>query len=160
MEGVLRQEGGKVSVGGGHDRSWYRPLNPEGQADHDPTTIGSFTGAFEALNIRHAQPGRQYYYERKNANALQAARNNGWRRVRPEDPERMGSVEDDMDRGSPMDSGVGTAFDDIVMMKIPIEKHRALKPQEEAENRARLEGATQSYLGSTEAAALEDRYGA
>jgi len=70
----------------------------------------------------------------------------------------MGQV-DDMDRGSPIDSGVGTAFDDVVMMTTSIENYRKLMKDQEDENRARLEGATEDYIGNAEAMALEDRYG-
>jgi hypothetical protein len=105
-----------MSLDVGDDFSWFKPVDLSGE------TIGSYIGDHEALNLSGAQPGFHYYYQRNKTDAIIRYLNKGWSVVGPDDPEKFGSGRVSWKVQTTL--GTDRAYQDVVLMKIPLELYR------------------------------------
>jgi len=127
-----------MGVSGGGDRKDLRPHEPNRQK-----AKGTFRGSFEALNVRNAQPGFNYYYERRKPGEVLRRMNEGFEVVQAGDPEGWGA--DVPAAVGEMLDGV-KAYGDLVLMRIREDKYRMMKEQKAALARAAIDGSTAEYL--------------
>lgn len=122
----------------GDDLSWYEEYAP------DDYTIGHFRGAMASLNISNADPNMKYYYASNNPNDIVRFLNQGWVPVGPEDPERYGAKRLDA-WNIPAALGTERAYQDVVLMKIPIDQYREIQRQKDEYRKGLLQGVTHDY---------------
>jgi hypothetical protein len=96
----------------------------------------------EALNVKNAQPGMHYYYERAKPSDVQRRLNEGWEPVTSSDPEQWGAeLPEDVQRQL---DGV-KAFGDVMLFKISTDRYRLLQDQWIQEAKDRRDGPEVSY---------------
>ncbi len=118
--------------------SWTKPVEPGNRE-----RLGNHRGPNEALNVIGAVPGFHYYYEaRKGSNVLRRV-SQGYEVVTAEMPERFGAHLPDP--VSKQLDGI-TAFSDVILMRIPIEKYKKIRAAQDQEARERFEASTSTYL--------------
>lgn len=129
-----------MSLVPGDDLSWYDELTFSDDGD----TIGHFRGDLESLNIENADPDFAYYYARNNPNDLVRFLNAGWAPVGPDDPESYGFKRV---KGWNIQHRLGTehAFQDVLLMKIPLDRYRKIQEEKQAEHREMLNGVVTSF---------------
>ena len=133
-----------MAISGGGDRRELRPIRQEAGV------LGSHKGAHEALNIRNPQPNTHYRYERANQSAIQRSKNNGYRFVQDSDPEAWGVDDDEMPMSVQSQLSSIRAYQDVVLMKTPLDNFKRITDEQESRSRAALDGAEAAYLSEGE----------
>ena len=133
-----------MAIRGGGDRRELRPLQT------DAGVLGNHKGAYEALNIKNAQPDEHYKYVRLSDSAIQTALNLGYRFVMDDDPEDWGVSKAEMPMRVQGALDSRKAFQDVVLMKIKLDKYVELRNEHDARSRAALDGAEAAYLNAGE----------
>lgn len=125
-------------TGGDNLADWADPHEPD---DH---VVGHFRGDLESLNIANAQPGFHYYYARNNPNDIVRFLNQGWTPVGPDDAESYGAKRI---KSWNIQHSLGTerAFQDVILMKIPLEKYRAMQKENESYKKTLLDGVVHNF---------------
>jgi hypothetical protein len=116
---------------------WCEPVDPGSDV------LGDHRGNTEALNIRNARPGFHYYYGLNNPNQALRLLEQGFELVGADDPEQFGAQFPEA-VGTPLD-GL-RAFNDVVLMRIPLDKYRLLRAERAENARAAREAPTQAFL--------------
>jgi hypothetical protein len=104
------------------------------------------------MNVRNAQPGFVYYYERRKPGNVLKRMNEGWKPVGKADPEQWGA-EMPAEVGEMLD-GV-KAFGDLVLMKIREDKYARIKAEKEARAKAARDGSAAEFLSKGHQRALQ-----
>jgi len=130
-----------MSVRGGENLEWLKPL-----AANRENEVGSHVGKSRALNVRNPQPGYHYYNEHRVPGSIQKRLNEGWRPISSHDPESWGVDLSEVDGVKFPELDGLQAFGDVICMKIPIEKYRALKEERARQAKVLREGTTEEYL--------------
>lgn len=99
-----------------------------------------------SLNVRNPQPGMVYYWARAKPGQVQRLMNLGYKVVNHED----GDTEK---YGAELPPGVSAAalggytpYQDVILMKIPVEKYAELKERQRADADAALHSSDSAYL--------------
>lgn len=134
-----------MGLQGGDDRFSYRPYDPH---DEESGTIGHHRGSSESLNISGAIPGYHYCYKRNDSNSVVRAMGQGYEIVAATDPERFGTRRLPDGVQSQID-GMRT-YQDVVLMRIPIEDYDKLQAEKSVERSSQLTGITDTYFAEGE----------
>lgn len=143
-------------IQGGGSREWLTPLDPRGNLPHESgdsvEVVGAHKGFFTGLNIVNPQAGYEYQWSLRNPNQIMSARQRGWRTVTGDDPEmaafRTAVYGDEDDTDTPTDLDTSNVFNELVLMKIPAGKLRAIRDQQKLESQNSLHGAGyRSFMG-------------
>ncbi len=133
---------------GGGDRSWWTPLNPDGNkpsVDGITPTIGCHAGESAVLNVQNPQQGFEYRWEKKDPRKIMRAKMRGDIPVLAGDQEYMGlNRMVGLDSASPMDTQ--DIVGDVVLMRTPIEVMRKRREAEAVEAHKRLHGAYANFI--------------
>lgn len=119
---------------------WCKPTNP-----HKSESLGNHKGDFEALNIKNPQPGMHYFWAKKTASSVRRFMRYGFEVVQAEDPEEFGARLPEK-VGALLDGA--TAYSDVVLMRIPLERYRQFRNQRKQLVEAKREASTQAYLAA------------
>jgi hypothetical protein len=95
------------------------------------------------MNIKNPQPGRSYYYSRRDPNTIQRLLNDGWLPIRADDPEQWGAdlpeeVQDSLD-------GL-RAFKDVFLMWTTNENYARIKREKAKRAKEARMGTERGYL--------------
>lgn len=131
-----------MSLQGGPSFHDLEPLLIDRDELGRPTSVGCHRGAYEALNVRNAQPGMIYYYAARRRGVLRFL-NRGWEVVLDSDPERWGAELPDKVQAQ---LGGEKAFQDVVLVRAPEDLVRAENDEKAAQARAALNGSEQAYF--------------
>jgi hypothetical protein len=142
-------------LGGGADRSWLEPLTLEGNKRTDNPElegmVGCHTGRYIGLNIKGAQPGFEYIWERNDAPSMMQAQQKGGQVVKDGDPEmsafRAVGYEDS--NFTPPDSR--EVYKDVVLVRYPSERIRAIREQEQRKAKAMMREGARDYADRADA---------
>lgn len=144
-----------MPISGGADLSELRPLDAQGNLPDESgePTLGSHREGFEALNVRNPQPGMFYFWQRRDRSQIRRSYLKGAEVVPPDAPESMGEIRDPK-VACALDGVPG--YDDVVLMRMPIEKRaKDLRDRQELANR-QLQGAESDFIDK--GSAVEDHY--
>lgn len=144
-------------AGGGHDLSWYEPLNPNGSRDLDTAeeTLGCHVGPYAGLNVVRPQPGFAYSWINNDPRDKLRSRHNGAQVVQAEDPEYSAYTEFGDDYNTPLDTS--QLYQDVILVRTPIEKVRERREAEARKAELQARGSVDDYL--SRASDLEAEYG-
>lgn len=126
-----------MGLQGGGSLEWTRPIH---SGDEE---VGCHRGDHAALNIRNAQPGFQYYYVRAHPSKILQFQNRGWEVLTSEHPERWGAELPAMIQAQ---LGTVRAYQDVIPVRIPLERYRRNRAMQEALAKASREGPSEAYL--------------
>jgi len=126
-----------MALQGGGSLEWTRPIDPSDDV------VGCHRGNHEALNIRNAQPGFQYYYVRATPSKVLQFQNRGWEVLTSDHPERWGAELPDIIQ---QQLGSVRAYQDVIPVRIPLEIYRRNRAMQDALARASREGPSEAYL--------------
>jgi len=128
-----------VGVSGGGDNWDLRPVQ------HEDGVVGCHKGQFEAFNVRNAQPGTHYYYERNHPGKILRRLNQGYRVLSDQDPEAWGADNLPEEYRSSVDTA--RAFGDVVAMATPMENYRKIRKDKVRLAEIARDGAEADFLG-------------
>ena len=139
-------------LGGGADRAWLEPLDPEGNRDPGyegeeefDSMVGCHTGNFFGLNVCNPEPGFEYVWERNtDKDKLRCVRQGG-RMVDANDRE-FAAVRNilGVPEGSPLDSL--NIYNDVVLFKYPESAIRRKREQEQKKARNMVRGGAKAFI--------------
>ena len=146
-----------IGLGGGSDREWLETLDIEGNRNPDlgveEKTIGAHVGPYSGLNVMNPQPGYEYEW------LLNPSRSGGSHADSHMIHQIGGEVVKDGDQEfaayKQMEGlqaeGVDTStvFNELVLVRIPVEKQRArMQHQLDANNKMLRKGPEESFVNS------------
>lgn len=141
-----------MALQAGDNFAWYKPVDLG-----NTETIGNFVGDHEALNVSGAQADFHYYYQRNKPDAVIRFLNKGWSVVGDNDPEKFG----DGRVSWKVQTSLGTerAYQDVILMKIPLSKYREQQEAHQAYNQSIMaeQGSRFVELGEERASELRQR---
>lgn len=129
-----------MSVSGGGNRSWLKPLPPRRE-----NVIGTHQGSSEAMNVSNPVPGMHYHHARRDASYIQRKLNEGWRPIPKDSPEGWGCNIGDMVDKFPELDGL-RAFQDVILMRMPTEQYSRLQMEKQRRANVLRMGNTEEYL--------------
>ena len=137
-----------MPLSGGGDRSLLRPV------EHTQGELGNHKGPNGHLNVRNPQPGFNYHWivRRRNRVARRAAQ--GYEMVTADHPEEFG---DDLNPDIQRSIDSVKESQDVVLMRIPVEKKLEINREKRRQANLALKGAEEDYLDRGERAS--DRLG-
>lgn len=148
-------------LGGGADREWLEPLDPEGnrdpgyeEEDEFDSMVGCHTGNYFGLNVYNPEPGFEYVWERNTDRDKLRAIQSGGRMVDANDRE-FAAVRSVLgaNEGAPLDSL--NVYNDVVLFKYPESAIRRKREQEQTKARNMIRGGERSFVDRATAAERE-----
>ena len=141
-------EGNDFSMGGGYDKSWMTPLDPEGNIvdenyDIMEHKVGCHTGKFEGLNVVNPKPGYEYMWL---LNPTRAGADPGdWFAIQSRQAEIVKSEDPEfrpyhaaMGEAGPSFMDTSFQFRELVLCRIPQDVMRKEREEQVAENARQL----------------------
>jgi len=141
--------------GGGHDLSWYEPLNEQGSRNLDlesgDETVGCHVGPYAGLNVAQPQPGFEYSWALNDPRELLRARHRGAEVVQGSDPEYAPYNDFQDPHQTPLDTS--QLYQEVVLVRTPMETVRKRRAEEQRKAEISARGFVDDYLNR--ASALE-----
>lgn len=152
-----------MSIGIGRDRSWMRPLTPEGSVQTDNPSIKNITGCHPkdspsfGYNVINAQPGFEYTWERMDPRERTRIRMEGGQIVKQGEPESSvlshyaeEGLSPQPHRATPLDSTHNNG--EVMLVRWPVDKIRAKHERERAKSLTMVRGGAREYMDKTSGA--------
>jgi hypothetical protein len=126
-----------MPLSGGGDRELLRPVR------HVKGQIGNHRGPSGHLNVRNPQPGFDYHWVIRRRNRVARRAILGYEMVTKEHPEEWG---DDLDPNIQRGLDSIKEAQDVVLMRIPVEKKLDIRREKQRQAKLALKGAEEDYL--------------
>ena len=149
-----------MAMQGGGDRTWLKPMSPNGsfneRTDDDAEIVGCHKGFYGGLNIANPEPGFTYQWIRNDPRDVYLARQRGWQAVDTEGTDKpafmLGINGDDSETPTQLDTAA--VFQDILLVRMPEETHQRINEELREKAKAQLRNGTDAFLDGADAAEM------
>ncbi len=139
-----------MALSGGGDRSWLKPLKPNGHLNEDTPEgadiAGTHKGFYGGLNVANPEPGFTYQWIRNDPRDIYLARQRGWSVVDCNGPDKPAYMLAGNESDAPTQLDTAGVFKDIIFVRMPEDKHRRLHEETRLQSEAQLRGGTDAFL--------------
>ncbi len=145
-----------MAMQGGGDRSWLKPMAPNGSFNEDSPEgadiVGCHKGFYAGLNIANPEAGYAYQWIRNDPRDIFTARQRGWNVVDTSGSDKPAFmlVTDGEEMPTQLDSS--GVYQDIVLVRITEDQHEKLNQSVRERADSQLRDGTDAFLdGASEA---------